>query len=47
MKDAVVTALPYIGKKVKEAFNLVVDAFKEIIDAPVQGFTAMTRGVSQ
>ena len=45
--DAVTTGLPYIGKKIKEAFLLVVDGFKAIIDSPVQSMTGMTRGVSQ
>lgn len=45
--DAITMALPYIGKKIKEAFNLIINGFKHLIDNPMQSITGMSRGITQ
>ena len=45
--DTVTSTLPYVGKKIKEAFLLIVEGFQNMIDAPVQAFAIMKRGASQ
>lgn len=44
--DAVTIALPFISKKIVEAFNLIVSAIKSLLDNPMQAITAMSRGIT-
>ena len=45
--DPVTMALPYIGKKITEAINLIVNGFKHLLDNPMQSITGMSRGITQ
>ena len=45
--DAITMALPFIGRKITEAFNLIVEGFTHLVDNPMQAITGMSRGVSQ
>ena len=45
--DAITSDLPYAGKRLKEAFVLIVEGFKNVIDTPVQAFSIMRRGGTQ
>ena len=45
--DPVTMALPYIGKKITEAFNLIVNGFRHLLDNPMQAITGMSRAITE
>ncbi|XP_053407458.1 uncharacterized protein LOC123547213 isoform X2 [Mercenaria mercenaria] len=44
--DAVTMGLPYISKKIVDAFNLIVSSLAQLLNNPMQAITSMSRGIS-
>ena len=45
--DPITMALPYIGKKITEAFNLIKDGFMHLLDNPMQAITGISRAITE